>query len=94
MADSRSLSRSDQASAPGSADRGPGFLGRLRAFLKVAARGQRAESSDPLRLLRRRPALLLAVSGYELALLTSNRLDARLKYLASVKASGLVGCPF
>jgi len=47
-----------------------------------------------IRYLVRRPALLAAVGGYEAATLVSNRVDPRLKYLATVKTSSLIGCPF
>jgi hypothetical protein len=37
---------------------------------------------------------LAATSGYELATLASNRLDLRVKYLAVLKTSSWIGCPF
>jgi hypothetical protein len=37
---------------------------------------------------------LAATSGYELATLVSNRLDLRVKYLAVLKTSSWIGCPF
>jgi hypothetical protein len=40
------------------------------------------------------PAIMAAVGTYETALLLSDRVDSRLKALASLKASALVGCPF
>ncbi len=46
------------------------------------------------RLLRLRPGVMFGVGAYELGLLASNRLDVRLKSLAQVKVSALVGCPF
>jgi hypothetical protein len=46
------------------------------------------------RLLVKRPAILAAVVTYETALLASGRVDGRLKALASLKASSLIGCPF
>jgi hypothetical protein len=49
---------------------------------------------DLMRYLIRRPALLAATGGYEAALLVSSRAETRLKLLAQVKASALVGCPF
>jgi hypothetical protein len=42
----------------------------------------------------KRPTILAAVSTYETALLVSNRIDGRLKALAMLKASSLIGCPF
>ena len=67
-------------------------LDKLRAYLRVMRSAKRP--LDVLRLLRRRPALLLAVNGYELALLASSRVDTRLKALAQIKTSALIGCPF
>jgi hypothetical protein len=47
-----------------------------------------------LRLLRQRPALLLGVNAFETALMASGRTDVRLKALAQIKTSALIGCPF
>jgi hypothetical protein len=47
-----------------------------------------------MRLLRKRAALLMAVTGFESALMLSGRMDGRLKALARIKTSALVGCPF
>jgi hypothetical protein len=69
------------------------LLRRLRAYGRILPRGTR-NRADALRYLIRRPALLAAISGYETAVLVSNRVDPRLKYLAVAKASGLTGCPF
>jgi hypothetical protein len=49
---------------------------------------------EALRHLVRRPALATAAGGYELAVLVSNSVDPRLKYLATLKAAGRIGCPF
>ena len=68
------------------------LLEKLRAYGKVLRSAKRP--METLRLLRRRPALLLAVNTYEMALLASSRVDARLKALAQIKTSALVGCPF
>jgi len=69
------------------------LLRRLLALARIAPRG-RDNATDALRYLIRRPALLAAVGGYEAATLVSNRVDPRLKYLAVLKTSGRVGCPF
>ena len=69
-----------------------GLIARLRAYRGVLARAKRPLEAP--RLLRRRPALLLAVGAYETALLASGRVESRLKALAQVKTSALVGCPF
>jgi hypothetical protein len=44
--------------------------------------------------LRQRPALLLGVNSFEMALTASGRAPARLKALARIKTSALIGCPF
>jgi hypothetical protein len=69
------------------------LLRRLRATARIVPRG-REGATDAVRYLIRRPALLSAVAGYEVATLLSNRVDPRLKYLAVLKTSGRVGCPF
>ena len=73
------------------------FLDKLRAYGKTLARRlprYRESPTDLLRLLVKRPAILTAVGTYETALLISGRVDGRLKSLAMLKASSLVGCPF
>ena len=67
------------------------LLDRVRAY---AALRPRRNISDYTRYLVRRPALMLAVGTYEAATLASNRVDLRLKYLAVLKTSSLVGCGF
>jgi alkylhydroperoxidase family enzyme len=69
-----------------------GFLNKLKTYAAVMRKAKRP--MEQMRLLRKRPALLIGVNAYELALLASNRLDARLKALAQIKTSALIGCPF
>ena len=69
-----------------------GLIARIRALLRVMRRKKRPMETQ--RLLRSRPALLMGVSSFEMALLASGRLDSRVKTLASIKTSALVGCPF
>ncbi len=69
-----------------------GFLARLRAVSRVMRRKRRP--MDALPLLRRRPALLLGVNAFEIAQMACGRVDVRLKALAQIKTSTLVGCPF
>ena len=69
-----------------------GFLARLTAVSRVMRRKKRP--MDALRLLRRRPALLLGVNAFEIAQMASGRVDIRLKALGQIKASTLIGCPF
>jgi hypothetical protein len=69
-----------------------GFLAKLKTYAGIMRQAKRP--IDQLRLLRQRPALLLGVYAYELALMASSRVDTRLKALAQIKTSALVGCPF
>jgi hypothetical protein len=70
------------------------FLDKLRAYGKTFAGVRYDGLPDLLRLLLKRPAILMGVGTYETALLVSGKADSRLKVLASIKASSLVGCPF
>ncbi|TAM73640.1 hypothetical protein EPN44_13180 [bacterium] len=67
-------------------------IDRLTTVIRVMSRKQRP--METLRLLRRRPALLLAVNLFEMAHLASGRMPIRLKALAQIKTSALIGCPF
>lgn len=71
----------------------PRLLKRLAAYGPVLRRAKR-NRADLLRYLVRRPAILGAVGAYEAAVMFSNRVDTRVKYLASTRASSLIGCPF
>jgi hypothetical protein len=55
-----------------------GFLNKLRAYVGVMRGRNKDRPIEPVALLRKRPALMLGVNGFELAQL----------------ASALVGCPF
>ena len=73
------------------------ILDKLLAYAKTFVRRlprYRESPTDLLRLLGKRPTILAAVGAYETALLISGRVDGRLKSLAMLKASSLVGCPF
>ena len=69
-------------------------LEKVSAYGKVFARIRVRKIPDLLRLLIKRPTILAAVATYETALLASSRVDGRLKALAMLKASSLIGCPF
>jgi hypothetical protein len=70
------------------------LLKKLHAYGKLFARTKYRRTPDLARLLWRRLALLAAVSTYEMALMVTSRVDSRLKALASIKTSALIGCPF
>jgi alkylhydroperoxidase family enzyme len=69
-------------------------LDKVSAYGKVFVRTRVRRVPDLLRLLMKRPTILAAVGTYETALLVSSRVDGRLKTLAMLKASSLIGCPF
>jgi hypothetical protein len=69
-------------------------LDKVSAYGKVFVRTRVRRVPDLLRLLVKRPTILAAVGTYETALLVSSRVDGRLKTLAMLKASSLIGCPF
>ena len=70
-----------------------GFLEKVRAYARTLPKARR-NRLDLVRYLIRRPAILLAVGAYETAGFVSGRVDFRVKALASVKASSMIGCPF
>jgi hypothetical protein len=51
-------------------------------------------TTDLARYLIRRPVIAMAIGGYETAVLVSNSIDPRVKYLACLRASSVIGCPF
>ena len=69
------------------------FLQRLVRTLRVLGRARRNRFDLP-RWLVRRPPLLGATMVGEVALLTQNRVDNRLKMLAEMKAAALVSCEY
>jgi len=70
-----------------------GVLSQMGSFRRVLPTARR-NRMDLLRWLGRRPQLLTAVAAHEVALVTSARVDARLKALAGIKAAALVNCEF
>jgi hypothetical protein len=42
----------------------------------------------------RRPQILAGIGAYETGLFVANRADTRLKALAQLRTSSLIGCPF
>lgn len=66
---------------------------KAAAYLRVLPRARR-KRLDILGWMVRRPQILAGIGAYEGALLTSNRADDRLKLLAQLRVSSLIGCPF
>ena len=71
-----------------------GLFDSVRAYARVVRRPTYRDVPDLARLLARRPAIAFGVSAYESGLLLNGRVEGRLKALAAVKASSLIGCPF
>lgn len=69
------------------------LLKRIWSYLRVLAKARR-NRTDLLDWLGRRPQLLVGTALYETALITSNRLDSKLKLLAGGKAAAMVNCEF
>jgi AhpD family alkylhydroperoxidase len=69
------------------------LLRHLAAYLRVFSRARR-NRADLFRWYGRRPLLLGGMLAYETGGVFSNRLDPRLKLLAAIKVTGMVGCAF
>lgn len=67
------------------------WLARLAFWYARRATGKVPE---PLRIVARRPRLLLATVVYEWAVAATPKVQPRLMVLAGLRASSLVGCPF
>lgn len=71
--------------------------GRGGLLLRVArwyARRKTGAVPEPVGILAHHSRIMQAVGAYEFFLERSNRVDARLKSLAGIKAATRVGCPF
>jgi hypothetical protein len=66
---------------------------KLLAYARVLPKAKR-NRTDLLRYVGYRPTVLGAVGAYETAVLVNSQVDTRLKSLAGIKASSMVGCPF
>lgn len=66
---------------------------RAAAYLRVLSRARR-NRTDLLRWMVRRPQILGGIGAYETGFFLANRADPRLKALAGLRASSLIGCPF
>lgn len=69
------------------------FLREVWAYLHVLPRAKR-NRADLVRFLIRRPALAVVVGAHEAAWFVTNRVEPRLKALASLRVSSMIGCPF
>ena len=66
---------------------------KVAVYLRVLPRARRKRLDLVDRMIRR-PQLLAGIGAYEVALFTSNRAEGRLKLLAQLRVSSLIGCPF
>lgn len=71
-----------------------GVVDNVRCLARVVSRTRLASVPENARLLARRPAIAFGVGSFETGLLLSARVPARLRALAVIKTSALVGCPF
>jgi hypothetical protein len=71
-----------------------GMYANLRAVARVVLRTRNKQNADLFHLLARRPGIAFGVGAFEMGLHASGRADARLKALADLKTSSLIGCPF
>lgn len=69
------------------------FAAKVVVYLRVLPRARR-KRLDLVEWMIRRPQLLAGIGAYEGALFTSNRAEDRLKLLAQLRVSSLIGCPF
>lgn len=69
------------------------FARKVAIYLRVLIRARR-NRLDLVERMIRRPQLLAGIGAYELGLFTSNRAEERLKLLAQLRVSSLIGCPF
>lgn len=68
------------------------LLRRVAAYRRIGL--PKRNQTDAVRFYTRRPLIGAAVGVMEGAQLLSNRADLRMKYLAGLYASSLIGCPF
>ena len=75
----------------GISDAGAGLA--MRAVYKAAVRRTGAVP-EPLRIMALNPWVMRAALGFELGIARAKTLEPRLKDLASLKVSAMVGCVF
>jgi len=69
------------------------IIDRARAYLEVLPKARR-NRSDLLRWMAGRPQVLAGIGAYEAGLFLSARTGDRLRALAQLRVSSLIGCPF
>lgn len=66
----------------------------LTRFVYSQARKRLGKVPEPLTVVANHPTLFKGNGAFEIALERSRLVDRKLKALAEIKASTLVGCPF
>ncbi len=69
------------------------IVSKVAVHLRVLPRARR-KRLDLVERMMRRPLLLAGIGAYEIGLFASNRAEERLKLLAQLRVSSLIGCPF
>jgi hypothetical protein len=69
----------------------PGWLGRIVYFV---AKRKVGRVPEPVKVLHRNPAIMMAVGCYETALERASQVPHRLKLLAEIRVAMQIGCPF
>jgi hypothetical protein len=69
-----------------------GFVTNFQMLMRVLKKRKRP--MEKVRLMRNNRALTFGVNAFEMGLMASSRVENRLKALAGVKTSALIGCPF
>jgi hypothetical protein len=78
-------------------DREAGWLSRFVFWMarrKLRALSPEPRVPGPLRVMAHHPAAMLTYGAFEAGLERCQRVPARLKSLAMIRAATLVGCPF
>ncbi len=68
--------------------------GMVTKAVYLAAKRMLGTVPEPLRIMARSTAIMFASGGFEMAARRAGSLDPRLKDLATLKASTLIGCVF
>ncbi len=73
---------------------GDAEAGLVTRAVYAGARRRIGAVAEPLRIMALNPAIMFASAGFELAMGRAKTVDQRLKDLASLKVSAMIGCVF
>lgn len=71
-----------------------GLFAEIRRKMAVVSGARGSGMQEPMALQRKRPAIAFSTGVFEFGQLASGLVESRLKSLAQIKTSALVGCPF